>query len=477
MKSKGMVIVGNGCAFLQMVVMLERREILPITNNNADFLTLKNLETPVQKMDFQDSQIREWIQEYPVIVISSTTQVQQILKAVNACVSSEQVILVIRRPKLKKQFEHPHTYFLDTEDQFDPDLWYRGHSLARLVRMSRFLNSKIPEGQKTLKMLIVFFGPPDPDSIASGMALWKLFSNQVHATFASTAKVKRFENRAILSYLKLQVLDIHQIHVSDYHVIACVDAQPSFFKQAGFDIPFDICIDHHPEAEDNPNIPFLDIRKHHGACSTILAHYYFYSKKNLPKSLATALLMGLKTDTANFSRSFYPPDIHILNFLYKKADQEVLRKVEFSQVPRRAIKYFKRAFNRHCFESPIFFCHLGRVSYPDIGAILAENFLKIQKAHISAVSCVWKEQVIVYVRSLRKQHPAGEIAGNIFLGVGIGGGHDEMGRAECLLSKLPFPQNAIEKNIFALLKNQITHKRIVPSPALLSHTSLPAIEP
>ncbi len=471
MKSKGMIIFGNGCAFLQMVVMLEKREILPVTNNDADFLTLKNLEVPSQKIDFQDSHIKEWVQEYPVIVISSSTHAKQILKAVNACVSLEQVVLVVRGPELKKHFEHPHTYFLDTEDQFDPDLWYRGHSLVRLVRMSHFLNSKIPNGQKTLKMLIVFFGPPDPDSIASGMALWKLFSNQVHATFASTAKVKRFENRAILSYLKLHVFDIHQVNLSDYHVIACVDAQPSFFKQAGFNIPFDICIDHHPESEDNPNIPFFDVRKNHGACSTILAHYYFYSKKNLPKSLATALLIGLKTDTANFSRSFYPPDIHILNFLYKKADHDVLRKVEFSQVPKRAIKYFKRAFNRHFFDPPIFFCHLGRVSYPDIGAILAENFLKIQKAYVSAVSCVWKDQVIVYVRSLKKQHLAGEIAENIFPDTGIGGGHNEMGRAECLLSKLPFTQKSIEKNIFALLKNQVTHKHVITSPANLLPTA------
>ena len=455
-RSFSMMIIGNGPAFLQTSVMLEERDIIPVTNNDADFLTLEKLGLKPKKIDFHAFP-QELLKESScnIVLVSSTTHTSMIVRAVDPCIGKDQVLLVVRHPKMRDAIRHPYTYFIDTADQFDMKLWHRCLALERFLRMSEFFKSKLAEGQKTVRLLIVFFGPPDPDAIASSAAFAKLFSGIAQASFASTAPVRRFENRALLSYLKMKVSDISQVNLMDYQVIACFDAQPDFFKSSGYNIPFDICMDHHPESPGNPSIAFLDIRKHHGSCSTILAQYFYYSKKALPKLLATALLLGIKTDTANFTRSSFEPDVNMMVFLNKKADRLILRKLEYSTIPKRALKYFKRAYNRLIMEPGYLICHLGKVGYLDIGAIIAEQYLKFQKVYLTVISCLHRDKVIVFIRSVRQEYNAGVIASKLFEGSGVGGGHADMGRAECAVSNLPVPLKDIEKRLLDFIREMV----------------------
>ena len=462
----GMLIIGNGPAFLQTVIMLEEKDILPVTNNDADFLTLEKLGLKPLKADFQCASF-SFISEnsYNFILITSSSYTRQIFKALEPYLRNDHVLLVVKTPKMGKGISHPHIFYIDTVEQFDNKLWHRSRALDRLVKMKEYFKSRLAENQKTLKLLVVFFGPPDPDAIASSVAFVRLFPSLVSVTYASTAKVKRFENRALLSYMKIRVVDLSLVSVADYQAVACFDSQPSFFAKSGYTLSFDFCMDHHPEASDNPVIPFMDIRKHHGSCSTILAQYYYYSKKALPRVLATALLIGIKTDTANFTRSAYEPDVSMMVYLNKKADHDLLKRLEFSMVPKRAIKYFKRAFARLRLEPYFAFCHLGKVGYVDIGSILADQFLKIQKVHFSAVSCIYGEKVIVFLRSSRRLFHAGEMASKLFVPTGVGGGHSEMGRAECLVSSLPYMTSQIESVLCEAFREWIS-KQLKPQESL-----------
>lgn len=446
-----MLLVGNGCGFLQMCVMLKDKDVLAITHNEADYHTLLQLNVPAKKDEFQSYAFSALIEQFDAIVIHSTQFLKQIMKAFENADLKDKVLIYVKHDKTAVKIKHPYVYYIDPKEAHDGMLWNKVQSLIRLSQMSEFILKKIPEGLKTAKMLILFYGPPDPDAIASGVGFHQLFSKQTEVTFASTARVKRFENRALLSYLNVKVLNISQLDINEYQIIVCLDSQPSFFLKGGFDIPFHICIDHHPESAENPAIPFLDVRKSTGSCATIISQYFLYTKKSFNKRLATALLMALKTDTVNFTRSLYDSDLEVLQYLYKKADREVIRKLEFSQVPKRAIKYFKRAYNRSLVNPPLWFCYLGRVTYLDIGSILADQFLKVQKINLSLVALVSKDLLIVYLRSMNKLFNSGEIASKLFYGFGVGGGHVEMGRAECLLSQIP----CAVKDIESYLKNVV----------------------
>jgi len=452
-KSVSMVVIGNGPAFLQAIVMLEGRDVIAVTNNDADFLTLERFGVKPLKNDF-NSQSLSFIRDngYKIVLISSTSNSAQITRALHTTLLPNQVLLIVRYPSMRKISKHPYTYYLDTADQFHVNLWHRSTALYRLALMNEYIKSRSLDNQKKVKMLILFFGPPDPDAIASSIALSKLYSKLAVTTFASTAKVKRFENRALVSYLKIIIKDIVDIKIGDYQVIACLDSQPAFFAKSGYDIPFDICIDHHPESPDNPVIPISDIRKNHGSCSTILAQYYFYTKKYLSKNLATAFLFGIRSDTANFTRAVSEPDVNMLTFLHKKVDSELLKKFEFSKVPKRALKYMKRAYTRYYFEGSFLRCHLGNVRYLDIGSIVAEHFLRIQGVYFTVVSCIYRAKLIVFFRSVSNKYHAGESAEALFKGYGVGGGHKDMGRAECDVCDLPYSVKEIEDRFQIFIK-------------------------
>ena len=97
-------------------------------------------------------------------------------------------------------------------------------------------------------------------------------------------------------------------------------------------------------------------------------------------------------------------------------------------------------------------CHLGNVRYLDIGSIIAEHFLKIQGVYFTVVSCIYRGKLIVFFRSVSNHYHAGKHAEALFSGYGVGGGHKDMGRAECEISKLPYPVKDIEDRFQVFIK-------------------------
>ena len=178
----------------------------------------------------------------------------------------------------------------------------------------------------------------------------------------------------------------------------------------------------------------------------------------MPKSIATALLFGIKSDTANFTRSAYEPDVNMLTFLNKKVDSKILKTFDFSTIPRRGLKYFKRAFNRIIFDGSALLCHLGKVGYMDIGSIIAEQFLKVRGIYLTIVSCIYRDKLVVFFRSVNDNYHAGEFAEEIFKNFGVGGGHQDMGRAESFIQNLPFPKGKIEEYLHNFLISKIEKK-------------------
>ncbi|MDZ7296098.1 MAG: hypothetical protein ONB14_11825, partial [candidate division KSB1 bacterium] len=81
-------------------------------------------------------------------------------------------------------------------------------------------------GQQTL--LVVTHSNPDPDALASGMALSYLAERRygVHATFAYEGFVWRAENRALVRELQLHLKKASTVWGREFDRVALVDAQP-----------------------------------------------------------------------------------------------------------------------------------------------------------------------------------------------------------------------------------------------------------
>src|SRR5207302_11388767 len=80
------------------------------------------------------------------------------------------------------------------------------------------------------RVLIMMRDDPDPDAIASALALRTLLGRtKTAAPIATFGTITRPENRAMLRILEIDVEQIKPRAIGEYEMVAMVDCQPTFF--------------------------------------------------------------------------------------------------------------------------------------------------------------------------------------------------------------------------------------------------------
>ena len=112
----------------------------------------------------------------------------------------------------------------------------------------------------------------DPDSMASAMALKRLFWRKIKKTYIYHINVvNRADNLAMINLLKVDQKHIRRLDTSKITRWAIVDSQPHHSEQFS-KFKFDIIVDHHPVNPASRG-QFVDIRDDYGATSTIFTEY------------------------------------------------------------------------------------------------------------------------------------------------------------------------------------------------------------
>lgn len=277
------------------------------------------------------------------------------------------------------------------------------------------------------RALIMMQNDPDPDAIASALALRLLLGrNKTSAPLGTFGAITRPENRAMLRILEIDVEPIKPRAITDYDMVAMVDAQPSFFAEPFGEI--DLVIDHHPE--DKPvRARFKDIRPAYGATSTILTEYLRAAEVKFSPRLATALLYGIKADTLHLERGATRADMEAFGFLHAHANHSALRRIERPELPNEAFDVLALGIGRRRIEQGVVFSHLGAVAYPELVAQFADLFLQIEGAEWSVVSGTVNGALHISVRNVGYVRAAGEVVAQAFGDVGSAGGHRSMAKA------------------------------------------------
>jgi nanoRNase/pAp phosphatase (c-di-AMP/oligoRNAs hydrolase) len=142
---------------------------------------------------------------------------------------------------------------------------------------------------------------PDPDSMASALAVKRLLWKRVSSTsIAYTGKIQRLENQAMMDLLKSPMVELSKLDPANFSRRILVDSQPDH-SEAFEGYAYDAIIDHHPKTK-RWDAPYLDIRPEYGATASILIEYLRSARIKPSMKLGTALLYAIKTDTANFER-------------------------------------------------------------------------------------------------------------------------------------------------------------------------------
>jgi nanoRNase/pAp phosphatase (c-di-AMP/oligoRNAs hydrolase) len=296
----------------------------------------------------------------------------------------------------------------------------RAVARARLARVRRLLDP-------AARVLILMQDDPDPDAIASALALRTVLGRRpAAAPIATFGRITRPENRAMTRILDIDVEQMEPAAVRTFDAVAMVDVQPSFFEERLGDVA--LVIDHHPE-ERPIQARMKDVRPSYGATSTILTEYLRAADAKITPRLATALLYGIKADTRYLERGTTKADVDAFGFLHPLANHNALRRIERPDLPEAALDTLALGIGRRELVDGVMFSHLGPVGYPELVAQFADLFLQVEGAEWSVVSGIVNGEIHISVRNVGYVRGAGEVVRAAFGDLGGAGGHRAMAKA------------------------------------------------
>ena len=267
---------------------------------------------------------------------------------------------------------------------------------------------------------------PDPDALASAATLTYLFRElgKRDATIALGGIVGRAENRAMLTYLNINLIPVSSIEFGPETISALVDTQPGRSNNSLPEgVTPTIVIDHHPAYADYGAVPYLDLRTDYGATSTILAEYLRESRLPIDAKIATALFYGIAAETQDLGREATAADVSASLFLYPYTNKRRLAKIENARVPKEYFKGFRDAIEEAKVYDKVVISVLHDVQYPDMVAEVADFLLRLDGIEWAAAMGFYNKWLHVSLRTTNRDLNAGDLLQKV-LGSKSAGGHD-----------------------------------------------------
>lgn len=297
------------------------------------------------------------------------------------------------------------------------------------------------------RVLIMLHNDPDPDAMASGLALRNVLRRtKTTAIIGAMQGVTRPENQRMVNLLDLHVEAVSPASFAEFDRVALVDVQPHYF--GGLVDRVDLVIDHHPE-QPGWTAVFRDIRPDYGSTSTIMTEHLRAMDVNISERTATAMLYAIKSDTLFFNRQTNRVDVEAFSFLYPLADAALIRKMEGAEITLERLEYMVKAHKTGRLVEQVFCAFVGQAAREDFIPYVADFFLQLEHVKWTVIAGIVNDSLVLSVRNLGYSKNAGEFVRRFFDDVGSAGGHRAMAKAV-----VPMP--AFREKFGALVGEQIS---------------------
>ncbi len=314
------------------------------------------------------------------------------------------------------------------------------------------------------RVLILLHNDPDPDAMASGLALRNLLRRtKATAIIGAIQGVTRPENLRMENLLDIHVEIVQPETVAGFERVAMVDVQPHYFGDLIDRV--DLVIDHHPE-QPGYSAVFKDIRQDYGSTCTILTEHLRAVDANISERVATAMLYAIKSDTLFFNRQANRVDLEAFSYLYPLADAAMIRKMEGAEITLERLDYVMKAIQSKRIVEQVFCAFLGHTPREDFIPYVADFFLQLEDIKWTIISGIVNETLIVSVRNLGYTRNAGEFVRRWFADIGNAGGHRAMAKAVVPIAAFrekygPLQGDQVNDKILELA-TQFLHEHVPP---------------
>jgi nanoRNase/pAp phosphatase (c-di-AMP/oligoRNAs hydrolase) len=279
------------------------------------------------------------------------------------------------------------------------------------------------------RILIVVHDNPDPDSLASAMALRHLFAVRLNreAVIAFSGMIGRSENLAMARLLQIPLTPFPIIELKSFQVVCLLDSQPGTGNNSlPSDARVDILIDHHPMREASAACKWVDIRPEYGTTATILYEYLKVQGVSLGTKLATALFYAIKSETQDLGREARRPDRDAYLALFPMANKTLLNSITRPPLPREYFVSLHSALEHTAIYGKVLVASLKWVQFPELVSELADLLLRLEGVETVLSMGHYNSEMILSIRTASEEINAGELIRSLVKGMGTAGGHGMM---------------------------------------------------
>ena len=286
----------------------------------------------------------------------------------------------------------------------------------------------------------VFIQPhnvPDPDAIAACAGMqFLLASKGVETVIVYDREIEKADSARMLELFGIEMRlakDVATLGEEDWALL--VDGQKGGGNLTDLATDEVACIDHH-EYRAGQGYRFEDVRPTVGACSSIVAEYFFENDMEPPRKLATALVFGIMKDTEALTRGLSDLDVEMFYRLYRHADPSLIKVLNGAQLTKADLYLYSDAFRSVEVYDGIGFM---RLDAPDdsLLASAGDIVLSLDTVDVVIAYSVRPGGVKLSVRSETGSVKANALVRFILEGRGFGGGHDHMAGGFLPADKVP----------------------------------------
>lgn len=328
------------------------------------------------------------------------------------------------------------------------------------------------------KILIIVHDNPDPDCLASAMALRHLFVMKVNrdATIGFSGMIGRSENLAMAKKLEIPLTPLGILDLKDYQVICMLDTQPGTGNNSlPPGVKVDIVIDHHPPRPASKSCRWVDIRDEYGVTATILYEYLQAQDVSIGTKLATALFYAIKSETQDLGREAAKPDKDAYLRLFPLSNKKLLYEISYPKLPVEYFLTINSALGNARIYENILVANLYEIVFPEVVAEMADFLIRLEEIETVLSMGQYNNEMILSIRTMRHDLNAGEVIRRIVDGLGAAGGHGMMagGRVDDVGTDHESIQRAELLLTARLLKEldmeHVIPRKLIPQTALMSH--------
>ena len=279
---------------------------------------------------------------------------------------------------------------------------------------------------KNKKIYIQTHNFPDPDAVSSAFGLqYFLKENGIDSILCYAGKIEKLNTKRMLNVFGIDMIyidDIKDMTAEDY--IITIDAQKYNANISTFSGHEIACIDHHPTFIEY-EYEYKDVRIC-GACASIIAKYFEDANIRMSEDVASALLYGIKVDTAELSRGVSCLDIDMFYTLYKRANLQKIASLYSNSIQLDDLKAYGAAFESITIVDEIGFASIPFNCHDALIATISDFILSLDVVECAVVYAIREDGIKFSVRSDMLDVDAGRLTEWALGGIGNGGGHFSM---------------------------------------------------